>query len=65
MSASRRTMLCRSKWIEWTPEMLDQLPGGPDDPLYVKRFLMAKGTRWEPGDMLDIKPDGGFFQVRV
>jgi hypothetical protein len=57
-------LISRSKWLEWTPELIDQLPGGPDDPLYVKLMLMAKSAQAQAGDKLDIKPDGGFLQVR-
>jgi hypothetical protein len=61
---AHHALISRSKWLAWTPELIAQLPGGPDDPLFVKLILMAKSEQAQAGDKLDIKPDGGFLQVR-
>jgi hypothetical protein len=61
---AHHALISRSKWLAWTPELIAQLPGGPDDPLFVKLILMVKSEQAQAGDKLDIKPDGGFLQVR-
>jgi hypothetical protein len=61
---AHHALISRSKWLAWTPELIAQLPAGPDDPLYVKLILMARSKQAQASDKLDIKPDGGFLQVR-
>jgi hypothetical protein len=60
---AHHALISRSKWLRWTPEFIAQLPGGPDDPLYVKLIVIARSKQARAGDKLDIKPDGGFLQV--
>jgi hypothetical protein len=62
---AHHALISRSKWIEWTQELVDDLPGGPDTQLYLKFFVMAQSTRARSRDQLIITPGRGFLQLRI
>jgi hypothetical protein len=56
-------LIARSKWIEWTQEMVDELD--PHDRLYVKFFAWAHSTAAERGDELTVTRGRGFLELVV
>jgi hypothetical protein len=41
---AHHALISRSKWIEWTPELIDRLPGGRDDRVKSHRSCRTTGA---------------------